>query len=204
MDNIISGLTAVPKLLLHSCCAPCSSTCLELLTPFFDVTVLYYNPNITEKAEYGKRVMEERKFIECLNSQNGFSNGNPYHPIEFIDGRYDINEFWNVAKGYEDCPEGGERCFRCYELRLREAAKVALKGNFNYFTTTLTLSPLKNATKLNEIGETVALETGVAFLPSDFKKKDGYKRSIMLSAEYDLYRQDYCGCVFSKRHDLKL
>ena len=204
MDNIIGKLDTVPRLLLHSCCAPCSSTCLEALTPYFDVTVLYYNPNITDKTEYDKRVLEEMKFIERLNRQNGFGNGNPYHPIEFMDGRYNTDEFWNIARGYEECPEGGERCFRCYELRLQEAAVVALKGGYNYFTTTLTLSPLKNTSKLNEIGEKVALETGVAFLPSDFKKKNGYKRSIELSAEYDLYRQNYCGCVFSKRHDLKL
>lgn len=204
MDNIINGLKDVPSLLLHSCCAPCSSTCLEALTPYFDVTVFYYNPNITEREEYDKRVREEIMFIEKLNAQNGFNNGTPYHPIAFIDGRYDTEEFWNIARGYEDCPEGGERCFRCYELRLRESALVAKKGNFDYFTTTLTLSPLKNTAKLNEIGEKVAAETGVTFLPSDFKKKNGYQRSVELSAEYDLYRQDYCGCVYSKRHDLKL
>lgn len=202
MDNIIKGIqNEVPSLLLHSCCAPCSSTCLEQLTPYFNITVLYYNPNITDKSEYDKRVYEEQKFIDSLNEAAGFGTGAPFHKIEFMDGRYAPSEFFDIAKGYEDCPEGGERCFRCYELRLRESATVAANGGFDYFTTTLTLSPLKNTKKLNEIGEMLATEYNTKFLPSDFKKKDGYKRSIELSKEYDLYRQDFCGCVYSKRRD---
>lgn len=202
MDNIIKQLgDSTPSVLLHSCCAPCSSTCLEQLTPYFNVTVLYYNPNITDRTEYDKRVMEEQRFIDDLNQAGGFGNGMPYHPISFLDGRYAPSEFFDIAKGYEHCPEGGERCFRCYELRLKESALIAADGSFDYFTTTLTLSPLKNAPKLNEIGERLAGQYNVAYLPSDFKKKDGYKRSIELSKEYNLYRQDYCGCIYSKRRD---
>lgn len=216
MDNIISGFNnEVPTLLLHSCCAPCSSACLEMLAPYFHVTVLYYNPNITSPDEYNKRLEEERRFIETINKQGGFCTNNSsstsgddcnqnnaasaFHPIKLIDGRYEPLEFFDIAKGLEDCPEGGERCFKCYELRLRESAIVASNNNFDYFTTTLTISPLKNATKLNEIGEKLATEYMVTYLPSDFKKKDGYKRSIALSQEYDLYRQNFCGCVYSRR-----
>lgn len=200
MDNIISTFDGqVPTLLLHSCCAPCSSACLEMLAPFFEVTVLFYNPNITNPDEYHKRLEEERRFIDQINTQNGFGDTSVcFHPIRLIDGRYEPQEFFDIAKGFERCPEGGDRCFRCFELRLKEAAIAASDGNFDYFTTTLTISPLKNAQKLNEIGEQVASQSGVKFLPSDFKKKDGYKRSIQLSAEYDLYRQNFCGCIYSQ------
>lgn len=204
MDNIIKsfdGSDRIPSVLLHSCCAPCSSTCLEQLTPYFHVTVLYYNPNITQKSEYDKRVEEEIRFINSLNKAGGFGNNDDFHRISFMDGRYAPEEFFAIAKGYEDCPEGGERCFRCYELRLREAATVAKASGFDFFATTLTLSPLKNAPRLNEIGQALSAEYGVAYLPSDFKKKNGYKRSIELSEEYNLYRQNYCGCVYSKRRD---
>ena len=197
MDNLIASFDSAPTLLLHSCCAPCSSACLEMLVPYFKITVLYYNPNITDSEEYRKRVSEEKRFIDSINSD--WAGLMPvYNKVEFIDGRYNPDEFRQIAKGYENCPEGGERCFRCYELRLREAANMALQGQYDYFTTTLTISPLKNAEKLNEIGESVASEFGVKFLPSDFKKKDGYKRSIELSREYNLYRQNYCGCVYSQ------
>lgn len=204
MDNIIKsfdGSDRIPSVLLHSCCAPCSSTCLEQLTPYFHVTVLYYNPNITQKSEYDKRVEEEIRFINSLNKAGGFGNNDAFHSISFMDGRYAPEEFFAIAKGYEDCPEGGERCFRCYELRLREAATVTKASGFDFFATTLTLSPLKNAPRLNEIGQALSAEYGVAYLPSDFKKKNGYKRSIELSEEYNLYRQNYCGCVYSKRRD---
>lgn len=200
MDNIISGLgDNVPTLLLHSCCAPCSSACLEMLAPYFRVTVLYYNPNITNPEEYNKRLEEERRFINQINAQGGFGDSSvPFNEIKLIDGRYEPMEFFEIAKGLETCPEGGERCFKCYELRLREAAICASNGGYDYFTTTLTISPLKNAPKLNEIGEALSAEFGVKHLPSDFKKKDGYKRSIALSSEYDLYRQNFCGCVYSQ------
>ena len=200
MESIISTLNLrTPRLLLHSCCAPCSSTCLEVLTPHFEVTILYYNPNITDASEYNLRLDEEKRFIETLNRNNGFQNGNAFHPISIIDARYEPAEFFEAVKGYESCPEGGDRCFICYEMRLREAALTAKSHDFDYFTTTLTLSPLKNCDKLNEIGQKLSDELNVAFLPSDFKKKDGYKRSIQLSNDYELYRQNYCGCIFSKR-----
>ena len=180
----------VPTLLLHSCCAPCSSWCLEYLSQYFQITDLYYNPNITEEDEYRHREEELRRLIE----------EQPHlHPVTFLAGTYEPDKFWEISRGLELCPEGGERCFKCYELRIREAAKYARQGGFDYFTTTLTISPLKNAQKLNEIGYQVAEETGTAWLPSDFKKKGGFLRSTQLSQEYGLYRQNYCGCVFSKR-----
>lgn len=182
----------VPSLFLHSCCAPCSSYVLEYLCPFFHITVFYYNPNISEDAEYRKRVEEQKRLIAAYNRE-----GKGY-PIEIVEGDYEPGRFYETARGYEKCPEGGERCFRCYELRLRETAERAAAGGYDYFTTTLTISPLKNAAKLNEIGNRLSGEYQVPWLPSDFKKKNGYKRSVELSAEYDLYRQNYCGCVFSK------
>ncbi len=202
MDNLISGFgEKVPTLLLHSCCAPCSSACLEMLTPYFKVTVLYYNPNITDPLEYNRRLEEERRFINQINAQGGFNPDVTFHQIKLIDGRYEPMEFFAIAKGLEKCPEGGERCFKCYELRLREAAICASNNGYDYFTTTLTISPLKNAPKLNEIGEQLSAEYDVAHLPSDFKKKDGYKRSITLSSEYGLYRQNFCGCIYSQVAD---
>lgn len=179
-----------PTLLLHSCCAPCSSYVLESLSEYFRVTVFYYNPNIYPDEEYEKRVKEQECFIECFPAKN---------PIRFEEGKFDKERFYETARGLEDAPEGGERCFRCYELRLREAAAKAKERGMDYFTTTLSVSPRKNAAKLNEIGLSLAAEYGVRYLVSDFKKKDGYKRSILLSREYGLYRQDYCGCVFSVR-----
>lgn len=195
-----------PRLLLHACCAPCSSYCLEYLRTYFDLTVFYYNPNITEDVEYRKRVAEERRLIEMMNFQACDLSGQQAEDelpgqsakIKIIEGDYNPSSFYEIAKGLEQCPEGGERCFRCYELRLRESARVAEEQHFDYFTTTLTISPLKNAAKLNEIGERLGEEYGVAYLPSDFKKRNGYKRSIELSKEYHLYRQDYCGCVYSR------
>lgn len=191
LEAIITNLSAterVPRLLLHSCCAPCSSYVLEYLSEYFEITVFYYNPNIYPDAEYEKRVEEQRTLTDSLPAR---------HPISFVAGRYDKERFYEAAEGYEQEREGGERCFRCYELRLREAAEAARDDGFDYFTTTLSISPLKNADKLNEIGEELAQEYGVAYLPSDFKKKNGYKRSTELSKEYGLYRQDYCGCVYS-------
>ena len=180
----------VPRLLLHSCCAPCSSYVLEYLSQYFSITVFYYNPNIFPPEEYGKRVEEQ---VRLIGEQPHL------HPVEFLEGNYDPERFFQAVKGHEGDREGGERCFLCYELRLREAAQAAKEGGFDYFTTTLSISPLKNAGKLNEIGEAVAREYGIAYLPSDFKKKDGYRRSVELSGEYGLYRQDSCGCVFFRR-----
>lgn len=198
LEKIIEELKEqrrVPRLLLHSCCAPCSSYVLEYLSNYFEITVYYYNPNIYPPSEYQKRVEEQQRLIDSMNL---------VHPVFMEAGAYEPDEFYRTIQGYEKEPEGGERCFRCYELRLQEAAKVALAGRFDYFTTTLSISPLKNAAKLNEIGEKLAKEYRVSYLPSDFKKKNGYKRSVELSAEYGLYRQDYCGCVYSKREREKV
>ena len=192
LDKIIEKIgDKAPRLFLHSCCAPCSSYVLEYLRQYFRITVFYYNPNITEDAEYRKRVEEQKRLIAAYNETHGY-------PIEIIEGDYEPECFFEMAKGLEDCPEGGERCFACYELRLRETAKRASAGAYDYFTTTLSISPLKNAVKLNEIGERLAEEYYVNWLPSDFKKRGGYQRSIELSKEYDLYRQNYCGCVYSR------
>ena len=177
-------------LLLHSCCAPCSSYVLEYLSNFFEITVLYYNPNIYPEQEYDKRVNEQEKLIEQMHTR---------YPVHMIRGRFDPREFYDAVRGLEQIPEGGERCHACFRLRLAESARIAAEGSFDYFTTTLTISTLKNAGKLNEIGEELSHLYGVPWLPSDFKKKNGYKRSVELSARYGLYRQDYCGCVFSKK-----
>jgi epoxyqueuosine reductase len=180
----------VPRLLLHSCCAPCSSYVLEYLSNYFEITVFYYNPNIFPEEEYGKRVEEQARFVRTFPGR---------YPIHFLQGAYDRPLFYESVRGLESVPEGGARCFRCYRLRLEETARQAKEGDFDFFTTTLTISPLKNAQKLNEIGEEVGKEYGIAFLNSDFKKKDGYKRSTELSRQYGMYRQDYCGCEFSLR-----
>ncbi len=180
----------VPTLLIHSCCAPCSSYVLEYLSEYFRITVLYYNPNIYPESEYTKRILEQQNLIREMKFK---------HPVSFLAGRYEKEKFYSMAQGLEDVKEGGARCMKCYELRLREAARQAAAGGFDYFTTTLSISPMKNAQKLNEIGVRLGKEYGVEYLVSDFKKKNGYKRSIELSKEYDLYRQDYCGCEFSLR-----
>lgn len=188
--TMIQKKNEVPSLLLHSCCAPCSSYCLEYLSQYFKITVFYYNPNIYPPEEYAMRVEEQKKFIEKLPVK---------HTISFLKGSYDTERFYEMARGLEAEKEGGERCFACYELRLCESAKMAKQMGMDYFTTTLSISPLKNAAKLNEIGEQIAGEYGIQYLNSDFKKKNGYKRSVELSQEYGMYRQYYCGCVFSKR-----
>lgn len=195
LDKLISGIASdkgIKTLLLHSCCAPCSSYVLEYLSEYFSITLFYYNPNIYPSEEYEKRVDEQENLIKEINKKIK-------NKISFIEGKYDSDRFYEMARGLEDVKEGGERCFKCYELRLREAALLAKQLKFDYFTTTLSISPMKNARKLNEIGERLAAEYNIAHLTSDFKKKNGYKRSIELSKEYNLYRQDYCGCVFSAR-----
>lgn len=178
----------VPRLLLHSCCAPCSSYVLEYLSEYFEITVFYYNPNIFPESEYTKRILEQQMLIHDMKVK---------HPVSFLAGSNERDRFYEIAAGLEHLKEGGERCFKCYELRLEEAAKVAKEGEFDYFTTTLSISPMKNAEKLNEIGKQVGDKYGISYLQSDFKKKNGYKRSIELSKEFGLYRQDYCGCEFS-------
>ncbi len=186
----LSDAPKVPRLLLHSCCAPCSSYVLEYLSSYFAITVLYYNPNISPREEYEHRKAEQLRLI---------AEGDWKNPVTVLDCDWDGAAFDAISCGLEDVPEGGIRCFACYELRLRAAAEAAKKGGYDYFATTLSISPLKNAQKLNEIGEALSKHYGVPHLPSDFKKKEGYKRSIELSRKFDLYRQDYCGCIYSKR-----
>lgn len=191
LDSLIDSLDGnVPKLMLHGCCAPCSSYCLEYLSKYFDITLLFYNPNISSFEEYQKRENEVKRLISLLPQ---------VHPVKFLSVGYDSTEFEEMAKGLENVPEGGARCFKCYEMRMRKAAELAKEYGFDYFTTTLSISPLKSSQKINEIGEKLEKEIGVKHLPSDFKKKEGYKRSIELSAMYGLYRQNYCGCRFSVR-----
>lgn len=204
LEKIIASMQEPKKLFLHSCCAPCSSYCMEYLRKYFDVTVFYYNPNIMNEEEYRKRVEEQRRLIDIYNRMSEIAVGSvggagKLHRIAFVEGSYDVERYLTAVRGLENCKEGGGRCERCFELRLRETAKAAKELGMDYFTTTLTISPLKNAGLLNRIGEEIAVETGIAFLPSDFKKNNGYLRSIELSKEYGLYRQDYCGCDFSKR-----
>ena len=192
MQRTIARLQAAgqrPALLLHACCAPCSSAVLEYLSQYFAITLLYYNPNIAPLEEYQKREAELRRLV----SQRKFT-----HPVELLPCQYDGQAFVQAARGLEGEPEGGKRCEACFRLRLRYAAQEAARLHFDYYTTTLSISPMKNAPLLNQLGEEIGREFGVAHLPSDFKKKDGYKRSVQLSKEYDLYRQDYCGCAFSK------
>lgn len=179
----------VKHLLLHSCCAPCSSYVIEYLSRYFQITVFYYNPNISAEEEYRKRVLEQQRFIKEFLAK---------YPVDFVEGDYEPRVFFDTVKGYEQCKEGGERCFLCYELRLKKTAQLAAEKGYDYFTTTLTISPLKNSVKLNEIGLRLGEEYGVPYLLSDFKKKEGYKRSIELSKEYGLYRQNYCGCAYSR------
>ena len=189
LEILINNLSGTPRLLLHCCCAPCSSYVLEYLSRFFEITCLFYNPNISPAEEYEKRAEELRRLISEQPHKN---------PESIIVEKYNPQDFFAAVKGYEHIKEGGERCFRCYRLRLEMVAKYAKEYNFDYFCSTLSISPLKNARKLNDIGEELSEIYKISHLPNDFKKKGGYKRSIELSAEYDLYRQNYCGCVFSK------
>ncbi len=191
-DKILKAVAgSVPKktLLLHCCCAPCSSYVLEYLCDYFDITVYFYNPNITQHEEYIKR---KKELIRFINERK------PYTEIKMLDADYDTDSFYAISKGREGLQEGGERCFDCYRLRLKSTAKAARENHFEYFCTTLSISPHKNAQKLNEIGGELSDEYNVKYLYSDFKKRNGYKRSIELSAEYNLYRQNFCGCIYSK------
>lgn len=180
---------STPELLIHSCCAPCSSYVLEYLSKYFCITDFYYNPNIQSNSEYRRRADELKRLIEKMPLSN---------PVIFVEGEYDPKSYTEAIRGLEKEPEGGARCEVCFRLRLEEAAREAAKRNIGYFTTTLTISPMKDVVLLNKLGEEAAEKYGVKFLPSEFRKKGGYLRSIELSKEYDLYRQDYCGCVYSK------
>ena len=189
MEEQISNIKEGTKLLLHACCAPCSSAVLERIANHFKITIFYYNPNITSKEEYDKRIEEIKKLISIVK---------PKYKIDLIEGNYDKEKFLEISKGLENEPERGKRCYKCYNLRLEETARIAEELNYPYFCTTLTLSPHKRVDWLNEIGERLNNEYTPTYLYSDFKKKEGYKRSIVLSKKYGLYRQDYCGCIFSK------
>ncbi len=187
--DIIKSLDHKPSIILHSCCGPCSSYVITYLKDYFDITVLYYNPNIEPESEYIKRKKEQIKLINLLKAN-----------IKLLDIDYDNETFRNKVVGYENEKEGGARCHLCYELRLDKTASLAKENNYEYFCTTLTVSPYKNAKVINELGEMLEKKYNIKWLYSDFKKKDGYKKSIILSKEYNLYRQNYCGCLFSKEY----
>lgn len=189
MEDQIKELKTIPSLLLHVCCAPCSSSVLERLGEIFQITCLFYNPNITDYKEYQKRLEELKRFTSCLKTK---------YPITILEGRYLPEEFFQISRGLEKEKERGKRCLLCYQLRLEETAKVASLQGFDFFATTLTLSPYKDSDAINEIGEKLHQDYNATYLYSDFKKKNGYKRSIELSERYHLYRQDYCGCIYSK------
>lgn len=189
LDKTLAKITAEnkrPTLLLHSCCAPCSSYVLEYLTKYFDITIFFYNPNISPENEYRHRVEEQKRLI----SEMGID-------AKFIEGNYEPKKFYEMAKGLENEPERGARCLKCYRMRLEESVKIAKERNFDYFTTTLSISPQKDSAVLNDIGRQLSNEYQIPYLFSDFKKKGGYKRSIELSAQFHLYRQNFCGCVYS-------
>lgn len=188
LEEIINNLSFKPKLLIHSCCGPCSSYVLSYLNKYFDITIYYYNPNIDTKNEFNKRLLEQKRLIkEMFNDE-----------IKVIEGSYEPKIYYSKIKGHEKDKEGEERCHICYKLRLEETAKYAKENGFDFFTTTLSVSPYKNAKVLNLLGEKLEKEYNIKYLYADFKKKDGYKKSVMYSKEYNLYRQDYCGCVYSK------
>lgn len=193
MESILESLkkdNKIPRILLHSCCAPCSSHVISVLTEYADITILYYNPNIEPFEEYEKRKQEEIRFIEQYPNKN---------KLDIIDCDYDNILFKKMTEGLEQEKEGGARCVKCYHLRLDKTASIASELNYDYFATTLTVSPLKNSEKLNTIGKFLETKYNIKYLVSDFKKKEGYKHSIELAKEYELYRQDYCGCIYSKQ-----
>jgi hypothetical protein len=186
----IKNFDKPPKLLLHSCCAPCSSYVLEYLSEFFEIIIYYFNPNISPESEYLFRLEEVKRLVEEMPHKN---------PITFVESEYNPDDFFSLAKGHEKDRERGERCRKCLKFRLESTAKKAKELNVDYFTTTLSISPLKDSEFLNETGRELSVEYGVQYLFSDFKKKGGYQRSIVLSRDYNLYRQNFCGCVYSKK-----
>ena len=194
LEDTLKNLKSKKKLLLHACCAPCSSYVIEYLSNYFAITILYYNPNIDSLEEFNHRLNELKRFVQEFKTKN---------PVEVVSLGYQPMDYLKVIKGLEQEKEGGSRCYQCFKLRLTKAALYAKNHNFDYFTTTLTISPLKNSQVINQIGHELETQYGVNYLYSDFKKKEGYKRSIVLSHEYNLYRQDYCGCIFSKKARLE-
>ena len=194
LDETLKKLDGKKKLLLHACCAPCSSYVIEYLSNYFDITILYYNPNIDTEDEFNKRLNELKRFVSEFKTKN---------KVSVISLGYNQGEYLEIVKGLENEREGGNRCFQCYRLRLERASLYAKEHNFDYFTTTLTISPLKNSKVLNEIGHELEIKYNMPYLYSDFKKREGYKRSIVLSHLYNLYRQDYCGCKYSKKYNME-
>lgn len=188
-ENILNSIEGKKKILLHSCCAPCSSYVISYLTNYFDITILYYNPNISPYEEYIKRKNEQIKLINEIETKNN---------INIIDCDYDNDTYNSLIKGLENEPERGSRCTICYQMRMEKTAMLAKEKNYDYFCTTLSVSPYKNANLINKIGKNLEEKHNIKWLYSDFKKKDGYKKSIELSKKYNLYRQDYCGCIYSK------
>ncbi len=190
LEELIKGLNGKPSLLLHSCCGPCSTEVIDFLKDYFEITVFYYNPNIEPLEEYLHRKSEQKRFLNEYKEAK----------IHFLDCEYDNNSFKEMAKGLENIPEGGARCNKCFYLRMKKTAIVAKENNFEYFGTTLTVSPYKNSTMINEIGEKISKEENIKYIYGDFKKNDGYKKSIEMSKAYNLYRQDYCGCLYGSEH----
>jgi len=194
LENILNEIDSPKKLFLHSCCGPCSSYVIEYLSNYFEITIYYYNPNISEKTEFNKRLEEQKRIVRELPTK---------YKVDVIEGNFDNDRYEEIIKGLENEPEGGSRCYKCYKLRMEETAKMAKKLGYDYFTTTLSISPYKNANWINEIGEELEKEYDIKYLYADFKKKNGYKRSIELSRIYNLYRQDYCGCKYSIRNKIE-
>lgn len=194
LENILNEIDSPKKLFLHSCCGPCSSYVIEYLSNYFKITIYYYNPNISEKTEFNKRLEEQKRIVRELPTK---------YKVDVIEGNFDNDRYEEIIKGLENEPEGGSRCYKCYKLRMEETAKMAKKLGYDYFTTTLSISPYKNANWINEIGEELEKEYDIKYLYADFKKKNGYKRSIELSRIYNLYRQDYCGCKYSIRNKIE-
>ena len=194
LENILNEIDSPKKLFLHSCCGPCSSYVIEYLSNYFEITIYYYNPNISEKTEFNKRLEEQKRIVRELPTK---------YKVDVIEGNFDNDRYEDIIKGLETEPEGGSRCYKCYKLRMEETAKMAKKLGYDYFTTTLSISPYKNANWINEIGEELEKEYDIKYLYADFKKKNGYKRSIELSRIYNLYRQDYCGCKYSIRNKIE-
>lgn len=194
LEKILNEIDSPKKLFLHSCCGPCSSYVIEYLSNYFEITIYYYNPNISEKTEFNKRLEEQKRIVRELPTK---------YKVDVIEGNFDNDRYEEIIKGLENEPEGGSRCYKCYKLRMEETAKMAKKLGYDYFTTTLSISPYKNANWINEIGEELEKEYDIKYLYADFKKKNGYKRSIELSKIYNLYRQDYCGCKYSIRNKIE-
>lgn len=194
LDEILKKLVGLPTLLIHACCAPCSSYVIEYLSEYFSITILYYNPNIYPDIEYLRRLNEIKKFVNSFKTKN---------PVKFIETKYNRNDFDNKIAGLEYLGERSKRCYNCYELRMEAAAIYALNNNYDFFTTTLSISPYKNCDWINQIGECLEKKYDIKYLYADFKKKNGYIKSIELSKKYGLYRQDYCGCIYSKKERKK-